>query len=186
MTQNALLHPQRLSHRLSFSLFSPCPSGIGGFPVTWGLDSPSHVLTLVLSYLFLSLQAISFQFPRLDAHLALPFLSLLAPRPPSLGWVSCPHLSACLQHVCDRAALQEGRQADDHWDLQWLRSGANGAHGEHVFPCLCGMPKNTNSMSWPSLTNSCSTLWQRVISLSARTWACNRQKKREKSLLEWV
>lgn len=56
-----------------FLFFSPCPSGIGGFPVTWGLDSPSHVLTLVLSYLFLSLQAISFPFPRLDAHLALPF-----------------------------------------------------------------------------------------------------------------
>lgn len=73
------------------------------------------------------------------------FLLLLSSHGSRLGFL--PILSACLQHVCDRAALQEGRQADDHWDLQWLRSGANSAHGEHVFPCLCGMPENTNSAS---------------------------------------
>lgn len=92
-----------------FLFFSPCPQGLGGFPVTWVLDSPSHVLTLVLTYLVLSLQAISFQFPHLGTHLALPF-SCSCSQALSLGWVSCPYyLRVCSMFVTGQLCRKEGR-----------------------------------------------------------------------------
>lgn len=123
-----------LSHSLLFSLFSSlCPSGIGGFRVTWALGSPVLMLSLALHHLFLFCRTTfnSISMPVLCAYLALsPSVSL------SLSLLSAgfPEFIISMFAACDRAARQEGRQADGHWDLEWLRSGASGAHGERVFP----------------------------------------------------
>lgn len=124
----------------SFFFSSSLSLGDWGFPVTWALGSPLFILSLVLHH-------ISFSFSLTIFHLIFMSLcpwSLSLSLPPSiflspslsilslLGFLSL--LSVCLQCVCDRAAWQEGRQADGHWDVEWLRSGACGAHGEHVFP----------------------------------------------------
>lgn len=135
-TWYALLHPYPVSLSFIFSFFPPAiPQGLGGFPVTWVLGSPLLVPSLVLYHIsFHFCQNILIPFPSLSCitfscgPLMVLLLSLLS----LLGFLRL--LSACLQHVCHRAASQEGRRADGHWDLVWLRSGASGAHGEHVFP----------------------------------------------------
>lgn len=89
------------------------------------------------SHLFLFLPDLSHYFIPISLCPWLP-LSLFLFQYASLSslflWCFPSLLSVCLQCVCDRAAWQEGRQADGHWDLEWLRSGAGSAHGEHVFP----------------------------------------------------
>ena len=131
-TWSALLHPHPLCFSFIFCVFSvSVPWGLG---VSWNLSiglSLAYPVTCSPSYLFLS-DHFLFHF-----HVSLPLIIRLYPPPPPpcrslLGFLSL--LSVCLQRVCDRAAWQEGRQADGHWDLEWLRSGASGAHGEHVFP----------------------------------------------------
>lgn len=100
------------------------------------------------------------------------FFLLLSP----LGFLNL--LSACLQHVCDRAAWQEGRQADGHWDLEWFRSGAGGAHGERVFPTSVECqrtPLQCFDRQRNSPTKSTFTHWERVTAFCVR--ACRARKK---------
>lgn len=129
---NALLHPHPVSFSLQFFLlfFSRCLSlRDWGFPVTWALGSPLPILSLVLNDISFYL----FHFPFHSVSVYMISLSLSLSLLSVLGFLRI--LSVCLRvRVCDRAAWQEGRQADGHWDLEWLRSGASGAHGEHVFP----------------------------------------------------
>lgn len=77
------------------------------------------------------------RFP-LNSHISLTVINLFSmPRWPQNSTLSLflslsgflSLLSVCLQHVCDEAAWQEGRQADGHWDAEWLRSGASVARG---------------------------------------------------------
>ena len=127
------------SFSLSLSLSLSLSPGDWGFPVTWASGSPLFILSLVLHHIFLFspdhfLFRLHISLPtitRFSLSCFLPLSSLLLLLS-LLGFLSV--LSVCLQHVFDRAAWQEGRQADGHWDLEWLRSGASGAHGERVFP----------------------------------------------------
>lgn len=107
----------------------------GGFPVTWTPGSPLLILSLGhhISFSF-SVTIFHFFSPSLCPWLPVSLLSLYASLSLLFLWRFLSLLSVCLQCVCDRAAWQEGRQADGHWDLEWLRSGASSAHGEHVFP----------------------------------------------------
>lgn len=142
-TWNALAHPHSFSFSLSFSLFfslslSRCvPRGLGfscnlsiGFSFAYPATCPPSYLLLLDHFLFRF-------YVRLTTNRSLS-LSLFQSLSSSLFLLSLLSflmlLSVCLQHVCDGAAWQEGRQADGHWDLEWLRSGVSGAHGEHVFP----------------------------------------------------
>lgn len=127
------------SFSLSFSLFSfslTLTLRDWGFPVTWALSSPLLNLSLVLHHFCFSLSLTSFSVSLEPWLSILHALSLSHFFPLHSSICRFPELiiSMCLQCVCDRAAWQEGRQADGHWDLEWLRSGASGAHGEHVFP----------------------------------------------------
>lgn len=125
-----------LSHSLCHLLSLSLSLRDWGFPVTWALGSPLLILSLVLYHISFSLTIFHFRYMSLCKWL--PFSPCFLSLSPSLLLLSLLSflslLSLCLQHICDRAAWQEGRQADGHWDLEWLRSGASGAHGEHVFP----------------------------------------------------
>lgn len=123
---------------LSFIFFSlSVPRGLGvscnlsiGFSLAYpGTCSPSQTFLFLSDHFPCCFHVSPWVITCLSLSFCVsPSLSLLS----LLGFLRI--LSVCLQHVCDRAAWQEGRQADGHWDLEWLRSGASGAHGEHVFP----------------------------------------------------
>lgn len=150
-----------LFHFLFFSLSAPWGLGVScnlsiGFSLAYPVTcSPSYLFLFLLDHFYSISMSLFPCFFAFCLSLSLSLLSLL-------GFLNL--LSACLQHVCDRAAWQEGRQADGHWDLEWLRSGASGAHGECVFPTSVECqrtPIHLLKSQHSSLTKSTSTHWER-------------------------
>lgn len=188
MTQNTLLHPQRLSDCLSFCLFSLFSSRSLR---DWGVSCNLRVgfslsCTNTCSVISISLSSGNF----------IPISSLGRSPGSSLSLVLCSHglrLSAgfpahivCVFAACLWRGSSAGRKAG-WWPLRSVVTQVRCKRcpwGACVsLPLWNAKEHQFSVLALPSLTNSCSTLWQRVISLSARMWAYNRQKKWEKSLL---
>lgn len=130
------------SFSLSFSLFSfslTLTLRDWGFPVTWALSSPLLNLSLVLHHFCFSLSLTSFSVSlepwlsilhALSLSLSLLSFALLYLR---VSWAYYINVFA----VCLWQGSLTGRKTG-WWPLRsWMtqvRSGASGAHGEHMFP----------------------------------------------------
>lgn len=138
------------SFSLSFSLFSfslTLTLRDWGFPVTWALSSPLLNLSLVLHHFCFSLSLTSFSVSLEPWLSILHALSLSHFFPLHSSICGFPELiiSMCLQCVCDRAAWQEGRQADGSGPVRCKRCpwGACVSYSS-------GMPQNTHPLPYLS------------------------------------